>query len=199
MTETKVKLIKRYPNRKLYDTESSAYVTLEDIAAMVKAGRELKIMDHKTGADITNVTMAQIVFEEEKRKKSMLPIGTLKDLIQQRGEQVREFVDRIVHENPLTHAKEEAEEKMQTLLKKGESVREESTKFFKDVVTNYTKGIEDIQKKFDDRVREVGDRLSSLPAAIGDIKLIAERMDHIEERLAEIEKRLDKVDGQKTH
>ena len=197
MTETKVKLIKRYPNRKLYDTESSAYVTLEDIAAMVKAGRELKIMDHKTGADITNVTMAQIVFEEEKRKKSVLPLGTLKDLIQQRGEQVREFVDRIVHENPLTHAKEEAEEKMQTLLKKGETVREESTKFFKDVVTNYTKGIEDIQKKFDDRVREVGDRLSSLPAAIGDIKLIAERMEQIEERLVELEKRLDKVDGQK--
>jgi polyhydroxyalkanoate synthesis repressor PhaR len=194
-TDIKVKLIKRYPNRKLYDTESSAYVTLEDIAAMVKAGRELKIMDHKTGTDITNVTMAQIVFEEEKRKKSVLPIGTLKDLIQQRGEQVREFVDRIVHENPLTHAKEEAEERVTQLLKKGESVREESTKFFRDVVTNYTKGLEDVQKKFDDRVREVGDRLSSLPAALGDIKLMADRLEQMEERLVEIEKRLSKLES----
>lgn len=191
-TETKVKLIKRYPNRKLYDTESSAYVTLEDIAGMVKAGREVKIMDHKTGADITNVTMAQIVFEEEKRKKSVLPIGTLKDLITQRGEQVREFVDRMVHEGPLSHATEVAEERMQTLIKKGESVREESGRFFKDVVANYTKGLEDVQKKFDDRVREVGDRLASLPAAIGDIKLMAERLEKLEERLADLEKRLDK-------
>ena len=194
MTETKIKLIKRYPNRKLYDTESSAYVTLEDIAAMVKAGREVKIMDHKTGTDITNVTMAQIVFEEEKRKKSVLPIGTLKDLIQQRGEQVREFVDRIVHENPLQHAKEEAEERMQQIIKKGESVREESSKFFKEFVASYTKGLDDVQKRFDDRVREVGDRLASLPAAIGDIKLMAERLEQLEERLAEMEKRIDKLD-----
>lgn len=191
-TDTRVKLIKRYPNRKLYDTESSAYVTLEDIAGMVKAGRELKIMDHKTGADITNVTMAQIVFEEEKRKKSVLPIGTLKDLIQQRGEAVREFVDRIVHENPLSQAKEDVEERMQTIIKKGETVREESSKFFKDVVSNYAKGIEDIQKRFDDRVREVGDRLSSLPAAIGDIKTVVERLDAIEERLAALEKKSGK-------
>jgi polyhydroxyalkanoate synthesis repressor PhaR len=194
MTETKVKLIKRYPNRKLYDTESSAYVTLEDIAAMVKAGREIKIMDHKTGADITNVTMAQIVFEEEKRKKSVLPIGTLKDLIQQRGEQVREFVDRIVHENPLQHAKEEAEERMQSILKKSETVREESSKFFKDIVANYTKGLDEVQKRFDERVREVGDRLAALPAALSEIKALGERLEQIESRLAAMEKRIEKLD-----
>jgi polyhydroxyalkanoate synthesis regulator phasin len=110
---------------------------------------------------------------------------------------VREFVDRIVHDSPLAHAREEAEEKMQNIIKKGETVRDESTRFFKDVVANYTKGIEDIQKRFDDRVREVGDRLATLPAAIGDLKVIADRIEHIEERLADIEKRLGQVEGKK--
>jgi polyhydroxyalkanoate synthesis repressor PhaR len=194
-TEIPVKLIKRYPNRKLYDTESSTYVTLDDIAKMVKSGRELKIIDHKTGNDITDVTLAQIVFEEGKRKKNTLPLSTLKDLIQQRGGQVREFVDRIVHENPFTHAKEEAEEKLQHILRKSESARDDSSKFFRELVTGYTRSIEDVQKKFDERIREVGDRLASLPSALGDLRAFIDRLEKMEDRLAAMEERLDKIES----
>lgn len=197
MAESQAKIIKRYPNRKLYDTESSSYVTLDDIAKMVKSGRDLRIIDHKTGDDLTKQTLAQIVFEEEKRKKSVLPIGTLKELIQQRGEQVREFVDRFVHDNPLTHAKEKAEEEMQQLLKKGETAREESARFFRELIGGYTRGFEEIQRKFDDRIREVGDRLAALPSVLGDMKLILERLEKVEARVEELERRLDKAEGKR--
>lgn len=192
------KLIKRYPNRKLYDTESSTYVTLDDIATMVKAGRELTIIDHKTGNDITNVTLAQIVFEEGKRKKSVLPVTTLRDLIQQRGEQVRGFVDRFVHDNPLSHAREEAEEKVQTLIRRGESARDESGRFFRDLLGSYTRNIEELQNKLEDRIHEVGDRVASLPSALSDIKAVADQLEKVEKRLEAVENRLAKVEGKKS-
>lgn len=196
--EIPTKLIKRYPNRKLYDTESSTYVTLDDIAQMVKDGRELQIIDHKTGNDITNVTLAQIVFEEGKRKKSVLPVTTLRDLIQQRGEQMRGLVDRFVHDNPLSHAKEEAGEKVHTLIRRGESARDESSRFFRDLLGSYTRNIEDLQHKLEERIHEVGDRVSALPSALSDIKAVSDRLQKVENRLTAMEKRLAKVEGKKS-
>src|SRR5947199_660910 len=67
------KVIKRYTNRKLYDTVESRYVTLDEIAEMVKRGIEVKIVDNRSKEDLTSVTLAQIVFEEEKRKNQMPP------------------------------------------------------------------------------------------------------------------------------
>lgn len=61
------RIIKRYANRKLYDTKSSQYVTLDQIAQMIRAGEEVRVLDNSTKDDLTSVTLAQIIFEEEKR------------------------------------------------------------------------------------------------------------------------------------
>src|SRR5690349_2736539 len=79
------KVIKRYTNRKLYDTVESRYVTLDEIAQMVKAGTEVQIVDNRTKEDLTSVTLAQIIFEEEK-KTSKMSLRTLKELIRHGGE-----------------------------------------------------------------------------------------------------------------
>src|SRR5512146_1684453 len=79
------KIIKRYTNRKLYDTVESRYVTLDEIAEMVKAGVEVRILDNRTKEDLTSVTLAQIIFEEEK-KTSKMNLRTLKDMIRYGGE-----------------------------------------------------------------------------------------------------------------
>src|SRR6266508_3420125 len=71
------KVIKRYTNRKLYDTVESRYVTLDEIAEMIKAGAEVKIIDNRTKEDLTSVTLAQIIFEEEK-KTSKVGLETLR-------------------------------------------------------------------------------------------------------------------------
>jgi len=71
-------IIKRYQNRKLYDTSDSCYVTLEDIGEMIRIGKEIKVIDNKSGEDLTAVTLAQIIFEAQKRKTSVLPESLLK-------------------------------------------------------------------------------------------------------------------------
>jgi polyhydroxyalkanoate synthesis repressor PhaR len=73
--------IKRYANRKLYDTRDSRYVTLDHIAAMVRAGDDVRVVDNTTRADLTTATLAQIIFEEEK-KTPRLSLAGLREIIQ---------------------------------------------------------------------------------------------------------------------
>ena len=82
------RVVKRYSNRKLYDTKDSRYVTLLQIAEMVRAGEEVQIIDNNTKEDLTEVTLAQIIYEEQKQHSRTVPLQTLKDLIHQRGEKV---------------------------------------------------------------------------------------------------------------
>lgn len=84
------RVIKRYSNRKLYDTKDSRYVTLLQIAEMVRSGEEVQIIDNNTKEDLTEVTLAQIIYEEQKQKASSrnVPLQTLKELIHQRTEKV---------------------------------------------------------------------------------------------------------------
>ncbi len=84
------RVIKRYSNRKLYDTKDSRYVTLLQIAEMVRTSEEVQVIDNNTKEDLTEVTLAQIIYEEQKQKASSrnVPLQTLKELIHQRTEKV---------------------------------------------------------------------------------------------------------------
>ena len=82
MAETdKPLLIKRYASRRLYNTETSDYVTLEDIAGFIRAGREVQIIDLKSGDDLTRQYLLQIVAEHESKGDNVLPLGVLTDLV----------------------------------------------------------------------------------------------------------------------
>lgn len=81
-----MRTIKRYPNRKLYDTEAKAYVTLDGIAELVRAGADIQVVDHETGEDLTTVTLSQIILEQEKRQGSGLPKQVLTSLIRTGGD-----------------------------------------------------------------------------------------------------------------
>jgi polyhydroxyalkanoate synthesis repressor PhaR len=84
--------IKKYANRRLYDTESSAYITLDRLAAMVREGREFEVVDAKTGDDITRQVLTQIIVDEEARGSTMLPLSFLKQLIGLYGNSMQTFV-----------------------------------------------------------------------------------------------------------
>ena len=84
--------IKKYANRRLYDTESSTYITLDRLAAMVREGREFEVVDAKTGEDITRQVLTQIIVDEEARGATMLPINFLKQLIGLYGNSMQNFV-----------------------------------------------------------------------------------------------------------
>jgi len=73
--------IKKYANRRLYDTESSSYITLDRLAEMIREGREFEVVDARTGEDITRQVLTQIIVDEESRGSTMLPVNFLKQLI----------------------------------------------------------------------------------------------------------------------
>ena len=80
------RVIKRYANRKLYDMSESCYITHDEIANLVEAGEEVRIIDNKTKEDLTTRTLTQILFEKEKRNRRTLPLQTLRGLFQTSGD-----------------------------------------------------------------------------------------------------------------
>lgn len=78
----KPKIIKRYQNRKLYDTQQSCYVTLDDISKMIRADEDVMVIDNKSKNNITSATLTQIIFEAEKRASQYAPLFTLREIIQ---------------------------------------------------------------------------------------------------------------------
>lgn len=87
-----VVIIKKYANRRLYNTESSTYITLEYLAGMVREKREFKVIDAKTGEDITHSVLTQIIMEEESRGTTMLPVNFLRQLIAMYGDSMQSMV-----------------------------------------------------------------------------------------------------------
>ena len=119
-----IRLVKRYGggSRKLYDTEESRYVSLDELAAWVRDGQQVQVVDSKTGEDVTAQTLAQVIFEAERRGISLMPSELLHDVIRRGGQAlqrgVEEFqgrVDRLVRAGvdrvkPLQEARVEMEQ-----------------------------------------------------------------------------------------
>lgn len=102
-----VKTIKRYQNRKLYDTHQSCYVTLDEIAEMIMRGEEVVVIDNRSKKDITSSTLTQIIFEKQKRSKAIIPVNTLRDIIQVGGGTFSGFLSKTAESgsNVLSKAK----------------------------------------------------------------------------------------------
>lgn len=94
--DAKPLLIKRYASRRLYNTETSDYVTLEDIAGFIRAGREVQIVDLKTGDDLTRQYLLQIVAEHESRGENVLPVDVLTDLVRSYTTQAQSVVPQFL-------------------------------------------------------------------------------------------------------
>ena len=85
-------IIKKYANRRLYDTQTSSYITLDTLATMTREGRNFKVIDAKTNDDITHTVLTQIIMEEEARGATMLPANFLKQLIAMYGDSMQAMV-----------------------------------------------------------------------------------------------------------
>ncbi len=119
-------LIKRYPNRKLYDTEAKQYVTLSGIADLIRQGHDVQVVDHATGEDLTAITLTQIIFEQEKKRSGFVPKNVLTGLVQAGGDTMSTL--RRALASPLDmahHVDEEIERRVQALITRGELAAEE--------------------------------------------------------------------------
>ena len=177
------KIIKRYTNRKLYDTVESRYVTLDEIAEMIKQGAEVKIIDNRTKDDLTSVTLAQIIFEEEK-KKNQMPLSVLREIIRHPGDALSGFIQKEVTPR-VASIREEAEVRLDRLLRREEGGTGELKD---DLLRAGQRTIEEWQRRADDRVKSLVEGVTgSLPALGSDLGHLSRRLEDIEARLAALE------------
>jgi len=189
------RVIKRYSNRKLYDLKESRYVTLQEVAEFLQTGDEVQILDNKTGEDITSVTLAQILYEQEKLNRSNLPLATLKGIVRSSGEILhKRFAD-------VTALADEAEKKMVSIKEQAERKVEKMGEDARSVVVGVSHAT---QSALDELTRAVDDRFKQLigfpilgaaqkeaePTTISDRLVSLERkLKELEARIAELEKK----------
>jgi polyhydroxyalkanoate synthesis repressor PhaR len=114
-------IIKRYPNRKLYDTVAKQYVSLDGIAEMIRRGDEIQVVDHATGEDLTTLTLTQIIVEQEKQQSGFLPSPVLTGLIRSGGNTLVSLRRSLATPlDLLRHVDEEIERRIQQLVGWGE-------------------------------------------------------------------------------
>jgi polyhydroxyalkanoate synthesis repressor PhaR len=105
--ETSPVVVKKYANRRLYNTESSSYITLDNLAEMIRKGRDFVVYDAKSGDDITRSVLTQIIVEEEGKGRAMLPTGFLRHLIGYYGDSLQNLVPRYLEQAMASFAQQQ--------------------------------------------------------------------------------------------
>lgn len=152
------RLIKRYANRKLYDSQASRYVTLDAIADMVRAGEDLRIIDNESGEDLTAVTFAQVIYEDAKRSDGGEHVPVLRWIIRQGSMTLHEILEQL----------ERGREAL-------ESVRDAAGE-----------GLHQVQQRFDAQMRASIERITSLPGFRQELHRIEESLRHLEGQLGQL-------------
>ncbi len=190
MAETRV--VKRYANRKLYDTQRSRYVTLEQIAEMIRAGEDVKIVDNNSKEDLTAITLAQIIFEEEKRS-SFMPLSALRNIIQTSGQSIQQTFATAGEKVRAVFRREKEEggeggEAAAGGEAAGEQPAGEAAAHgggpIREFLDRSQQTFEEWQKRVDERIRHTVESISPLAGLEKEIRAL-------QQRLADIEKRLD--------
>jgi polyhydroxyalkanoate synthesis repressor PhaR len=180
------RIIKRYANRKLYDTQHSRYVSLDQISDMIRAGDEVKIVDNKTKEDLTSVTLAQIIFEEEKKQKSFLPLQAMRNIIQTGGESISHLVSEA--QRRVTGACHRAGGGDATGAPGGGAEepggrQARTLREFREWIQHTQRTIDDWQKRVDDRIRNVVEGISPFAGLQSDVKQLGTRLAELEAKL----------------
>ncbi|HEU4734789.1 MAG TPA: polyhydroxyalkanoate synthesis regulator DNA-binding domain-containing protein [Kofleriaceae bacterium] len=192
------RIIKRYANRKLYDTEHSRYVTLDQISEMIRNGDDVKIVDNKTKEDLTTVTLAQIIFEEEKKQRSFLPLAAMRNIIQSGGEWFAEAQRRVQSILPGLPGKrkEDSPDDAAPTSDAGDTADETALKkrsldSLREWVDHSKHRLDEWQKQVDTKIRTTIDGISQSitpwASVNKDVRALADRIAELEAKLREME------------
>jgi polyhydroxyalkanoate synthesis repressor PhaR len=172
------RIIKRYSNRKLYDTRGSSYVTLLQIAEMIREGEDVQIIDNATKEDKTDVTLALIISEELRNKPRAIPIPTLKALIRHRGEKILTQLREGPIGKLIPPGKEEGEPGGGSSPPGREDEDMSQAKESKGLRATF----EQWQSAIDERIRAVLPNFAAFRELQQEVKRLADRMDELEKR-----------------
>lgn len=157
-------VIKRYSNRKLYDTQESRYVTLDEIEELIRAGREISVVDATSGEDLTSVTLTQIILEAERNHRGTLPSAFLHQLIKH-GEAWQDFIQR----------------SLRSSLENVTTSQREMDRVFREWAARAGWGV--MVPRPEPRPEEAGDRAREGDKLREEVALLRERLRALEERL----------------
>src|SRR6267143_1019677 len=178
-------VIKKYANRRLYNTGTSTYVTLEDLAAMVKSGEDFLVYDAKTGEDITRSVLTQIIFDQENKEgQNLLPVTFLRQLIRFYGDSMQMLVPRYL------------EVSIESLTREQEKFRQQMTQAFG--VSAFGPLEEQVRRNMEMFEKAFGmfapfARRGGPPAPPAKSDAPADHIDEMKRQLDEMQKRLDQI------
>ena len=141
-----VTIIKKYANRRLYHTEISQYITLDDVADMVRKGEDLKVVDARTGADLTRTILTQIIVEQEAKGESMLPIKFLRQVIRMYSDNMRPMIPHYLDQTVDTLMNNQEELSKYWTDQIG-SAQKNITKLPAAAVAKFNEGVEEIARQ----------------------------------------------------
>jgi polyhydroxyalkanoate synthesis repressor PhaR len=151
-------LIKRYENRKLYDKDAGRYVTLSDLAKLIGKGREIRVLDQKTGEDLTTLVLAQVILELIKERTSTIPRHVLSALIRWGIKPVEVWKGLPSPQDAASRARSEVERIVSGLLGRGRLTLEEALALRQDVTSSVQRIVSDAQHGLEMRVRGLFER-----------------------------------------
>jgi polyhydroxyalkanoate synthesis repressor PhaR len=179
-------IIKRYTNRKLYNTNSKKYITLEGIGELIKHGEGIKVIDYFTGADLTAVTISQILFELEKNQPGYIPLKILEGLIQSAGttlEAIRRNI--LLSFNDLHYFDEEIERRVSLLVELGDLTEKEGSETIRKLINaggRHHEILPDIERKYRVFFKE-----HEIPTK-RDLQMLIQQIEKLTQRVDEISK-----------
>ena len=188
MTDTsdrKPRVIRRYANRKLYDATESRYVTLQDVEALVSRGIEVRVVDNRTGEDVTQTALAQILCDAGRRKDPRYSLGNILALFRrpELEERLRDFLRRR-SDDKAKPAVPEAPDGEQAAAPAGKGSTDETERFWREVLAVLGRGVEDLQRRVDERVRHIVNDLEPLRRLNAEVRSLAERLAAVERSMA---------------
>jgi polyhydroxyalkanoate synthesis repressor PhaR len=178
-------IIKRYPNRKFYDTEQKRYIILEDISERIRSGREVQVIEQSSGEDITSVILSQIIFEQEKKQTGFVPRSVLAGLVTAGGFTVSRMRKALT--TPLELLKqvnEEIEQRIELLIEQGELAEDEARRW-RDKLLNNELSSSDTGKLEEDEIQRLLDE-RGVPSST-DLESLSQQLEELMKKLDELE------------
>jgi polyhydroxyalkanoate synthesis repressor PhaR len=174
-------LIKRYPNRKLYNTDAKRYITLDSIADLIRDGYDVEVRDHETSEDLTGVTLSQIIFEREKKDNDYLPNILLTNLIRAGGDTFG-YVKRSFQAslNAVKALEAEVDERIDALVRRGEMAEEDASRLREELSRERLSALID-PRLVDTRVEAALHRLN-IPSRL-DMVNLQSQLEHLNQAL----------------
>lgn len=175
-------VIKRYSNRKLYDSVRRTYIKLDDIGKMIRIGEDVEVIDHDTGENITASTLAQIIYEQEKRIGGMLPRHMLIRLIRSGGSKVKSAHDSfLAFLDPFKYADNEIKRRLSLLVEQGKIAIEEDKRLCELLLDNKLRPTLKLEENFSNDELDEGISIEEMKDLLNQIEYLEYELEKLQQ------------------